>query len=96
MWRAERIGGSRGRGAILRLFVDGGEVTAFAGETVATALLTAGVRSFGDAGGRRRPRGLFCGMGVCFECLVTVDSRPNVRACVTAAADGMRVTTGRT
>jgi len=95
MWRAERLGGVAGRGAPLSLSVDGRKITAYAGETVATALLTAGVRSFGDAAGRRRPRGLFCGMGICFECLVTVDGRPNIRACTTAAADGMRVTTGR-
>jgi predicted molibdopterin-dependent oxidoreductase YjgC len=41
-----------------------------------------------------RPRGLFCGMGVCFDCLVTVDGRPGVRACVTAVRDGMTVTLG--
>lgn len=39
------------------------------------------------------PRGLFCGMGVCFDCVVTVDDRPGVRACVTPVADGMRVVT---
>ena len=37
------------------------------------------------------PRGLFCGMGLCFDCLVCVDGRPGVRACVTAVRDGMRV-----
>jgi predicted molibdopterin-dependent oxidoreductase YjgC len=37
------------------------------------------------------PRGVFCGMGVCFDCLVTVDGRPDVRACVTPVRDGMRV-----
>lgn len=37
------------------------------------------------------PRGLFCGMGVCFDCLVTVDGRPNVRACMTLVRDGMIV-----
>jgi len=37
------------------------------------------------------PRGLFCGMGVCFDCLVTVDGRSGVRACVTRVHDGMRV-----
>lgn len=36
-------------------------------------------------------RGLFCGMGLCFDCLVCVDGRPGVRACVTAVRDGMRV-----
>jgi len=35
------------------------------------------------------PRGLFCGMGVCFDCLVIVDGVPGTRACVTWARDGM-------
>jgi predicted molibdopterin-dependent oxidoreductase YjgC len=37
------------------------------------------------------PRGIFCGMGVCFDCLVTVDDRTNVRACITPVRAGMRV-----
>lgn len=36
------------------------------------------------------PRGLFCGMGVCFECLVTIDGQP-ARACITPVRDGMSV-----
>ncbi|WP_440534669.1 (2Fe-2S)-binding protein [Variovorax sp. YR566] len=39
------------------------------------------------------PRGLFCGMGVCFECLVTVDGRAATRACLTPAREGMRIET---
>jgi len=42
----------------------------------------------------RRPRALFCGMGVCFDCLVTVDGRAGVRACVTLVRAGMRVELG--
>jgi predicted molibdopterin-dependent oxidoreductase YjgC len=41
------------------------------------------------------PRGLFCGMGLCFDCLVTVDGRGDVRACITPVRDGMRVVTRR-
>jgi aerobic-type carbon monoxide dehydrogenase small subunit (CoxS/CutS family) len=39
------------------------------------------------------PRGMYCGMGVCYECLVTVDDVSNVRACMTTARDGMIVST---
>ena len=39
-------------------------------------------------------RGLFCGMGVCFDCLVTVNGRQGVRACVTPVVEGMRIETG--
>ena len=56
-------------------------------------LLTEGIRVFRrDAGGS--PRGLFCGIGNCYECLVTVDGVPNVRACVTPVAAGMVIETG--
>jgi aerobic-type carbon monoxide dehydrogenase small subunit (CoxS/CutS family) len=37
------------------------------------------------------PRGVFCGMGVCFDCLVVVDGVPNTRACMTPVAEGMRI-----
>ena len=40
-------------------------------------------------------RGYFCGMGVCQDCLVTVDGVPNVRACVTPVRDRLRVETQR-
>jgi predicted molibdopterin-dependent oxidoreductase YjgC len=90
-WRAERLEG--GRGAPLRLTVDGAEISAFAGETVAVVLLAAGMRAMRQTSRAGAFRGLFCGMGVCFDCLVTVDGRPNVRACVTPIAEGMNVIT---
>jgi hypothetical protein len=81
------------RGPALELLVDGVPVEAFPGETVATALLASGRRAFrrtaqGDL------RGPFCNMGVCFECLVTVDGVPGVRACVTTVRPGMAIATG--
>ena len=39
------------------------------------------------------PRGIFCGMGVCFDCLVTVDGLAEQRACMTPVRRGMRVQT---
>jgi predicted molibdopterin-dependent oxidoreductase YjgC len=38
-------------------------------------------------------RGVYCGMGVCFDCLVEIDGRPNLRACMTPVTDGMAVRT---
>lgn len=73
--------------------LDGRDVEAFPGETVAAALLAAGVRTLRVTEKRGSPRGLFCGMGVCFDCLVTVDGRPHLRACLTRAEAGMRVQT---
>jgi predicted molibdopterin-dependent oxidoreductase YjgC len=79
------------RGCVLHFTFDGQELAAYEGETVAAALLAAGRRAFRRTGRRGEPRGLFCGMGVCFDCLVHIDGRPNVRACQAPVAEGMRV-----
>lgn len=76
----------------LSIEVDGEPVQAFAGETVATVLLAQGRRAFRHTE-QGTPRGLFCGMGVCFDCLVMVDGVENVRACLTPVADGMVIAT---
>ena len=78
----------------LRVKVDGESVSAFAGESVATVLLASGRRTFRHSDRNHAPRGLFCGMGVCFECLVTIDGVENVRACMTPVKDGMTIETG--
>jgi predicted molibdopterin-dependent oxidoreductase YjgC len=75
------------------LSFDGRPVPFRAGQSVAAALLAAGVRSWRTTRSEGRPRGVFCGIGVCFDCLVTVDGRPGIRACLQPARDGMRVST---
>ncbi|OIO88856.1 MAG: hypothetical protein AUK03_15515 [Anaerolineae bacterium CG2_30_64_16] len=77
----------------LTVQVDGEPVQAFAGETVATVLLAIGRRTFRHTENTHAPRGIFCGMGVCFDCLVTVDGLPDVRACVTPVQAGMVIDT---
>ena len=77
----------------VELLADGRRVTAPVGTTVAAALLDAGVRGFRQSV-RGEPRGPLCGMGICFECRVTIDDIPHRRACLVPVADGMRVTTG--
>lgn len=78
------------RGRAVALTLDGRPVTAYEGESVATLLLAEGhaATRFTQGGS---PRGVFCGMGVCFDCLVVVDGVPNTRACVTWVRDGMVV-----
>ena len=78
------------RGPSVELTVDGGPVAAFAGETVA-AVLFARNMVMTRRTQRGSPRGVFCGMGVCFDCLVVVDGVPNSRACMTWVSDGMRI-----
>ena len=77
----------------ITLLLDGEKVAARAGETVAAALTAAGRPAFRHTAGGA-PRGLHCGMGACFDCVVTIDGRPGQRACMTLAADGMRVGPG--
>lgn len=72
----------------VHLTVDGEPVAARPGDTVAAALLAhSGDASRHSATGA--PRTAYCMMGVCFECLVEVDGRPNVQGCLTEVRDGM-------
>jgi predicted molibdopterin-dependent oxidoreductase YjgC len=75
--------------------VDGDRLEARAGMTVAAALIAADrpVLRRSPRGGA--PRGVHCGMGHCFECLVTIDGTPGRRACLVEVRDGMSVETGR-
>jgi len=59
------------------------------GQSVAAALTAAGVRSWRTSRRGERPRGLFCGIGACFDCLLTIDGRPAQRACLVPVRDGM-------
>jgi len=72
----------------VRVRFDGEEVEAQEGQTVAGVLLAKGIRSWRTTRGEGRPRGLFCGIGVCFDCLVRVNGVPDVRACQRLVADG--------
>ncbi|HEX8093719.1 (2Fe-2S)-binding protein [Jatrophihabitans sp.] len=63
------------------------------GQSVGAALINAGIYSWRVTRRAGTRRGLFCGIGVCYDCLVTVNGAPNQRACQVAAATGMAVTT---
>jgi predicted molibdopterin-dependent oxidoreductase YjgC len=76
----------------VQVTIDGEAAQAFEGQSVAAVLLAAGRRSW-RVTGHGQPRGMFCGMGVCFDCLVRVDGQPNQRACQVFVRDGMRIQT---
>jgi predicted molibdopterin-dependent oxidoreductase YjgC len=80
-------------GRKIKLKVDGKAVAAFEGEPIAVALLASGHRVFRYTTKRREPRGVFCALGRCTDCVMMVDGQPNVRTCVTPARDGMIVQT---
>jgi hypothetical protein len=78
-------------GLPIMLTFDGRPVPAVAGDSVGAALTRAGVRSWRTTRRRGRPRGLFCGIGICYDCLLTVDGAANQRACLVLAVDGMEI-----
>lgn len=73
--------------------VDGTPLPAEDGDTVASVLMREGQVAWRRTRHDDRPRGLFCGMGACQDCLVTVDGVAGVRACLAPAEPGMTVTT---
>jgi aerobic-type carbon monoxide dehydrogenase small subunit (CoxS/CutS family) len=75
-------------------FVDGQPVQACAGETIGVALLVAGQRTIRQTAKRDDGRGLYCVMGVCWECAVLLGGR-TVRACLEPATPGLHVETLR-
>ncbi len=82
-------------GAPLVFTFDGREIAARPGDTVAAALLAAGAVASRETPVSGAPRGPYCLMGVCFECLVTVDGVGNRQSCLTPVAAGMVVRTQR-
>ena len=68
-----------------------GPVVARRGDTVAAALLACGQLAFRATVVSGAARGPYCMMGVCFDCLVTIDGHPNQQACMVRVHDGMRI-----
>ncbi|MFM7211616.1 MAG: (2Fe-2S)-binding protein [Actinomycetota bacterium] len=67
---------------------DGTAYSASDGQTIAAALIDHGILSWRHTRVDDQPRGILCGIGVCFDCLITVNGEPNVRACMTQVEDG--------
>ena len=82
---------SDGRAPEQTFTFDGGAIPVQPGQSVGAALVGAGIRSWRTTRKNGRPRGLFCGIGICYDCLITIDGVPNQRACLTPAKPGMQV-----
>lgn len=79
--------------AFFPITVDGVELMAREGETIAATLIAHGIRAFRRTEKFREPRGIFCGIGQCTDCIMTVNGKANVKTCVTRVEPGMVVQT---
>lgn len=77
-------------GSMFEFRFDDVSYSARPGDSIAAALLAHGVRTL-RRNNAAEPRGIYCGIGHCFECRVTVDGRPGVRACLTEVEPGADV-----
>ena len=75
----------------VKITVDGKKIKAREGETIAATLIAAGLRVFRYSVKRNEPRSLFCAIGRCTDCIITVNHKPNVRTCVTLVENGMKI-----
>ncbi|MFI1912309.1 (2Fe-2S)-binding protein [Nocardia sp. NPDC020380] len=76
----------------LTIVVDGAEMQGVSGQTLASVLLAAG-RSHWRTAPNGTPRGVFCGIGICFDCVATVNDVPDIRLCRRPARDGDTIAT---
>ncbi len=73
--------------------MDGKPIKAYEGESVAAAILATGKRSLRTTSKVHEPRGLYCAIGICFDCVMTIDNILNIRTCQTIVRNGMEIET---
>lgn len=71
--------------------INGQAVRCRAGDSVAAALLAAGLNECRDTAVKDLPRGPFCLMGICYDCLVMIDDQPNQQGCMISVRSGMKI-----
>ena len=84
-------GRSRDSRRAITIFVNHQPLEAFEGETLAAALWASGLIAIGHNHEAEIPRGMYCGIGHCYECRVTVDGIEDVRSCLISVREGMQV-----
>lgn len=85
---------SENDGAIVTVVVDGTCVEGRQGDSVAALLLASGKAACRKSAVSGEARGPYCMMGVCFDCLVSIDGLSNRQGCMTQIREGMRIETG--
>ena len=81
------------KGKKVSFYYNGQVVEGYEGEPIAAALMNAGVWAHRYTRKRKEPRGVFCAIGRCTDCVMVVDGEANVRTCITPLKEGMRVQT---
>jgi len=81
------------KGPIVTFYYDDKELEGYEGEPVAVALRAAGVMVHRHTQKRLAPRGVFCAIGRCTDCVMVIDGKPNIRTCITPLSAGMHVQT---
>jgi predicted molibdopterin-dependent oxidoreductase YjgC len=81
------------KGELVTFTLDGKEMQGYEGEPIAAALRAAGVMTHRYTSRFGKPRGVFCAIGRCTDCVMIVDGKPNIRTCVTPLKAGMKVQT---
>jgi len=77
----------------VQIFVDNKPIIAQEGEMIAAALIANGIFINRYTAHKHKPRGIYCAIGRCTDCIMTVDGVPNIRTCVTKVREGMKITT---
>jgi predicted molibdopterin-dependent oxidoreductase YjgC len=78
---------------LVTIIVDGEPITARKGEMIAAALIATGKKYFRKTVKVHEPRGIYCGIGRCTDCVMTVNGIPNIRTCITPVEEGMVIET---
>lgn len=76
---------------LVQIYFNGEKYDAVKGESIAAALLANGIRTLRYSEKEQQPRGIYCGIGHCYECRVSVDGSRSTRACITPVRDSMTI-----
>lgn len=75
----------------ISIYYNGKKIYGYEGEMIASVLYANGIRILRKTEKYKQPRGIFCAIGRCTDCVMTVNGIPNVRTCITPVKDGMKI-----
>lgn len=85
--------GTYEKGEKVKFCYDGMEMEGYEGEPIASALMAAGIKVHRHTKKKGLPRGIFCAIGRCTDCVMVVNGEINVRTCITPLREGMKIQT---